>query len=432
MFFSLIDFGAGLYNAPIVNEIVTYHYPHESADQQLGRANFYKSLIDTSSSVVSFLLLPCIGGLVDNVGRKKVIILSAASQTLSLLILLIAYYFQFLFLIFASIIFVFLKQGTMVACMAYMNDLSETDAERSWNFGLALVSATVGTVIGSLTFTFINNNTYYIPLLVLIVACSLNTIYVALFLHEQIPVTEKFSLRALNPFRTIRVLFRGTNYLMVLLLVYFLFNIAVQDGNTDYNYTLFRYNWTPDEAVTKTAILSGMDAMSTVVWQVLALHFLIKHMSDEVMLTVFLLAVGALQYAYGLCTKQWLWFVLTGIGGFGSIAIPLCEGVISKQVNRADQGALFGGLASIMELSDIAGDFTLENTFTWCMKDWYFSCPGTPFFVGGAILILAGTMCVILFTRWGIRKNDEYTPLPTNDEEIKNGILISDTASINS
>ena len=104
----------------------------------------------------------------------------------------------------------------------------------------------------------------------------------------------------------------------------------------------------------------------------------------EVRLSLLGLASGGLVYAlYGLATQGWMMYVFIGMNLLAYGAGPALQGIVSKQTDPKEQGALMGSLQSISSLAVIvapmlgasllgvvshypAGDFRIGSVFFLC------------------------------------------------------------------
>ncbi|MBL8524426.1 MAG: hypothetical protein JNN20_12115 [Betaproteobacteria bacterium] len=104
----------------------------------------------------------------------------------------------------------------------------------------------------------------------------------------------------------------------------------------------------------------------------------------EVRLSLLGLASGGMVYAlYGLATQGWMMYVFIGMNLLAYGAGPALQGIVSKQTDPKEQGALMGSLQSISSLAVIvapmigasllgvvshypAGDFRIGSVFFLC------------------------------------------------------------------
>jgi DHA1 family tetracycline resistance protein-like MFS transporter len=103
------------------------------------------------------------------------------------------------------------------------------------------------------------------------------------------------------------------------------------------------------------------------------------------------LLVSALAFAgYGMATKGWMIYVLGTIGGFGGIAGPAAQALLTKHVPPDEQGALQGSLSGLTSLAYIFGPMLAAWSFGKCIADnAAFHIPGIALFEASGCVLVA-------------------------------------------
>ena len=95
-------------------------------------------------------------------------------------------------------------------------------------------------------------------------------------------------------------------------------------------------------------------------------------------------------------------YLIMIVGGIGMLGGQATQGLLSRQVNESEQGALQGGLTSLMSLTGIFGPVISTGLFSYFTSDASsLYLPGAPFLLAALLnmIALAITLRVLLRLR---------------------------------
>eukprot|EP00026_Physarum_polycephalum_P007006 Phypoly_transcript_07059.p1 GENE.Phypoly_transcript_07059~~Phypoly_transcript_07059.p1 ORF type:complete len:451 (+),score=52.72 Phypoly_transcript_07059:313-1665(+) len=411
--------GVQLSTGFIVSSIVKHNHPGMSDKQMLGISSTYQSIGMAVTAGCCFFFLSFLGRCSDFYGRKPIVLASAVMLLLATIAMVAAYYLNMMWLYILSSIFMITEGLAQVAGFSYVTDISECEADKSKNFGVIVATSVIGVVGGSFLTGLLLEKNFYISFLVLLVLCVVDIVFLVIFFKEM-PVARKMEKKelvlALNPFRALVLLFTTNPFLTWLVLAYGLFNMASADTNTDYLYTEYKFGW----GSRMNGMAGAANALATIVFQFIGIRITSKFLPEQWALTFVLLISAGINVCYGLVTRGWMFLAINAVAGFATIFIPMCEAQMSNQCEQSQQGAMFGGIISINFIAQFVGDLALENSFSLCMRTkGFFTCPGTPFYIGALLLFIAFCICLVLYLRFPPKpvNSNQYVPIKNVNED---------------
>jgi MFS transporter, DHA1 family, tetracycline resistance protein len=102
---------------------------------------------------------------------------------------------------------------------------------------------------------------------------------------------------------------------------------------------------------------------------------------------VFLYGLGFVLFAFA--SHGWMMYLFMIPFGFGGIAVPALQSIISTQVPGNEQGELQGGLTSLASLTSIIGPIVMTNLFS------FFTSVQSPVHFAGAPFLLGAVLCFL-------------------------------------
>src|SRR5574343_156929 len=100
---------------------------------------------------------------------------------------------------------------------------------------------------------------------------------------------------------------------------------------------------------------------------------------------------------FAFAGQEWMMFAILVLYGFGGIAGPALQSVISSQVEKNEQGELQGTLTSLMSLTSMIGPPLMTNIFFYFThNEAPFKFPGAPFFLGFVLIISSSVISYVV------------------------------------
>ena len=161
-----------------------------------------------------------------------------------------------------------------------------------------------------------------------------------------------------------------------------------------------QFDWTEAQVGVSLALIGGMIGLV----QGVLIRYTTPRLGNEksVYLGLLLYALGMILLA--IATQSWMLYAFLIPYVLGNIAYPTLQSLITEQVPPNEQGALQGGLNSIMSLAAIFGPLMMTQTFYYFSQgDAPIHFPGAPFILG-ALLMLSSALLAYSFLHYRKRR----------------------------
>lgn len=347
--------------------------------QDLAHAAKWGGVLSLVYAVMQFIMMPIMGALSDQFGRRPVILVSLLAYSIDFLLMGLAPTIGYLV---AARLLAGAFAATFSTANAYIADISPPE-KRAANFGLLGAAFGLGFIIGpgvgGLLGQYLGPRApfYFVAALGLI-----NLIYGYFFLPETLPRERRraFDIRRANPIGNIAE-FRRYPIILPIALSIFLFQLGHWAFPSVWSYfAQARFGWTPDQ-IGYSLMVVGLAA--AIVQGGLAR--LVMPKIGEHRAAIFGLTVCILIYiGYALADKGWMIYVLIPLGALGGLTTPALQGIMSKTIPADAQGALQGGIGALQGLTMIIGPYVMTQVFAAFVE------PGAPVSVAGAVLLPDG------------------------------------------
>jgi len=150
-------------------------------------------------------------------------------------------------------------------------------------------------------------------------------------------------------------------------------------------FTQVRFDWTPKQVGFSLAAFGAM----ALIYQ-LGLARIIFPALGERKVMVIGMTVAAIEFvAYAFASQGWMIYLIMIVGGIGMLGGQAVQGFLSRQVSETEQGALQGGLTSLMSLTGIFGPIIGTALFS------YFTGDQTTLYLPGVSFLLAALLNMI-------------------------------------
>lgn len=349
----------------------------------ISEASLWGGYLITTYALMQFLFSPLLGNLSDRYGRRPVILISLLGFCVDYLILAFAHNYTLLVI---GRVLSGITGASFTAATAYIADIS-TNENRAKNFGLIGAAFGLGFIIGPALGGLLSVWGLRAPFFAAAGLCLLNFIYGYFVLPESLKPENRrpFEWSKANPVGSLLLFKKYPDILGLVLCFLFVFlgGHAVQS-----NWSFFvmdQFKWTEAEVGISLAIVGALVGLV----QGVLIRYTSPRLGNEksVYIGLFLYAIGMLLFAFA--SASWMMFVFLAPYCLGGIAGPALQSIITEQIPSNQQGALQGGLNSVMSLTSVFGPLIMTQLFYFFSHDQapvYF--PGAPF-VLGALLMLA-------------------------------------------
>ncbi|MEM9856378.1 MAG: TCR/Tet family MFS transporter [Bacteroidota bacterium] len=336
-------------------------------------------------AIMQFTFAPILGGLSDQYGRRKIILISLLGFGIDYIFTALA---PTLIWLFVGRVIAGIMGSSFTTASAYIADIS-TPEERAKNFGLIGAAFGLGFIIGPSIGGILGEYGTRVPFYGAACLTLLNWVYGFFILPESLSPENrrKFSWKRANPVGT---LIQLRKYPVIIgmagsLMLIYIAGHATQSTWTFYTKELFA--WDPAWIGYSLTFVGIMVALV----QGVLIRWLLPLLGQNraVYIGLALYAVGFLLF--GLATQEWMMFAFTIVYTLGGIAGPALQGIMSNEVPSTAQGELQGGLTSLISVTSIIGPPLMTSMFYYFTSENPFNIylPGAAFFLGSLFTLIS-------------------------------------------
>ena len=353
----------------------------------LSDAAKYGGLLIFTFAIMQFLFAPVLGTLSDKYGRRPVLLLALFGLGVDFLIHAVA---PNLFWLFAGRILAGIFGASFTVATAYIADISPPE-KKAQNFGIMGAAFGLGFIIGPLIGGVCAQWGVRVPFYVAASLSFLNFIYGYFILPESLSKENRREInwKRINPVASILKL-NSYSGVIGLALAFFLAHVAAQSLQSTWTfYTMLKFDWQEDMVGYSLAVVGLVVAIV----QGGLIRHIVKFFGQRktVFIGYFLWSLGMFLFAFA--GNQWLLLAYIIPYCLGGVAGPTVQSIVSNKVPDNQQGELQGALTSLISVAAIVGPIAMTGVFHFFTKDsaiLYF--PGSPFFLGGILMITAWFM----------------------------------------
>jgi MFS transporter, DHA1 family, tetracycline resistance protein len=390
MIFALITMflevmGTGL-SSPILPKLIA------NLVGDVSTASYYFGAIATTYALMLFVFSPIQGVLSDWWGRKPVLLLSLLGTGLCYLTLIFAPTVGW---IFAAQLVNGLTGASVAVIAAYIADISSPQ-ERAKNFGLMGATIGIGWVFSPAIGGLLGVWGLRFPFVVAAVVTFMNLLYGLLVMPESHAQENRhpFTWARANPLGSLSLL-KKNKLILSLAGIVFCSDLGMQYFlGTWVLFTTYMFHWTTFETGLSLAELGLLTALI----QGKLIRTLINRVGEKRTILIALSSslLGFLLFAY--IKTGWMMYLIIFFNSFYFAIKPICQGLISNQVNSQEQGAIQGALVSQMALVLIVSPLIATNLFGYFTgKTAPFQLPEVAFFSGAFMFALALWLAIKTF-----------------------------------
>jgi DHA1 family tetracycline resistance protein-like MFS transporter len=296
-------------------------------------------------ALAQFFAGPILGHLGDSVGRRPVLLFSTIAFAIDYALCAAAPTLAWLFLgrVVAGI-----AGATFGPANAVLADVTPPE-KRGQTFGLMGAAFGIGFILGPVIGGLIAGFGPRTPFLVAGGLAALNAVWVMVALPETMALEKRrtFDIRQAHIIGSFRPLFHagGAKWLLVAVFCW-QFAHMVYPATWSF-WGVIAMGWT-EKQIGYSLAASGA---GMVVIQSMVLGRMLKRFG-EARTAVIGITAGALVFTgYIFARENWMIFLLLAFGAIQAMAYPSMNGLLSRMVDPSHQGALQGGMSSLMSLT---------------------------------------------------------------------------------
>ncbi len=360
----------------------------------INQASTFGSWLLFAYAFAQFVCSPILGNLSDRYGRRPVILFSLFGFAIDYLFMALAPTYGWLFVgrIIAGI-----TGASFTTGAAYIADVSSAE-NRAKNFGMIGAAFGLGFIIGPALGGLLGSLGVRAPFYAAAILCMLNWLYGYFVLPESLKKENRrpFEWRRANPLGSLRQM---QKYPAVggLAFSFFLIYLAANAVQSNWNYfTKYRFQWS-DAMVGYSLALVGLLVAGVQAGLIRVINPKLGN-RRSIYLGLCLYSLGLLLFAFA--SQSWMMFAFLVPYCLGGIAGPALQSTIAGHVPPNEQGALQGGLTSIMSLTAIIGPLLMNNLFYFFTKDTApIHFPGAPFLLGAVLMLLSAVVAFVVLQK---------------------------------
>lgn len=363
------------------------------ADGDLARGAQLVGIVGALTAGLEFVFAPIVGGLSDHFGRKPLLVVGMLGPGLTYFLLAAAPSVAWIFIgyIVAGIV-----GAIFTTTSAYLADITPVE-ERAARFGLLGAAFGVGFIIGPLAGGLLGGISLHLPLYAAGGLTLVNLLLCLAFLPESLATTRRRAFRwpQANPLAALGML-RRNRTILALAASLFLANLALNGLYSTWLFsTTLRFGWGVAQTGITFAVMGVLAAFS----QSLLVGPMVRRLGERVSILLGF-GVNALTFlAYAFVPSGWMIYPTLAFGNLGAPGEPAARAVLAASVSEEEQGAIQGALASLMNITRIAGPLVATNSFAYFISpEAPVYLPGAPFAVG-ALLFAAALALAWRFVR---------------------------------
>lgn len=334
--------------------------------------------------LMQFVASPIIGSLSDRIGRRPVILVSAAGLALDYVIMALAPNLWWLLL---GRIISGVTTSSFTVAFAYMADITPEEG-RARAYGLIGAAFSAGFVLGPLLGGAFGELGPRAPFWAAGALSAVAFLYGLFVLPESLPKESRmpFSWRRANPVGSL-VLLRRHPELTGLAATNFLMHFGHYVFHAVFVlYAAHRFGWGAWQVGAVLAFSGILDVLvqSTLVGPV------VKRLGDRLTLVIGLAGGGAGLLTLGLVDDPWLFGLTMLPTALWGLAMPTAQSLMTRRVSPSEQGQLQGANMSLTSIAGMISPLVMGWVYALAMGPYaHLGAPGAPFLLAGVLLVLA-------------------------------------------
>ena len=368
--------GLGLI-VPVLPELVT----ELSGGDPTAAARWFGPLVAIYAAL-QFLFAPAVGALSDRYGRRPILLVSVAALGLNYVVQAVA---PTLIWLFIGRAVAGIAGASITTVQATLADLS-TPETRSRNFGLVGAAFGIGFILGPAMGGALSELGLRAPFTAAAILSFINLAVAARVLPETLPEEQRrpFRWREAHPIASLSRLANvgGIGGMVIALAV-----MSFAQRGLESAWVLhagIRYGW----GALANGLTLGLVGLLAAITQGGVIRTVVPRFGEPRVILVGILLTALAYGIYGLAYVPALLFVAMPLSSLGAMAVPTLQGRIAGQVDPSEQGAIQGGIASVLALVASIAPVVATQALAWGSAREP-ALYGAPFFLGAVMMLLA-------------------------------------------
>lgn len=360
-------------------------------------AIYLNGLQQTVVGIFKMVMLPILGQLSDEYGRKPLLLVTVSTTILPFTLLAISESkaFVYAYYILRTISYIISQGSIFCIAVAYVADIVDNRkraAVFSWITGLFSASH----VLGNLLARFLPEEYIFEVSIALLIFCP---VYMAMFLAETVQPTPKLNQDSSYLSKALTVVqerYKTMKYAVTIVLstptlrsisvISFFYELGMSGiSNVLLYYLKAAFGFDKNQL---SEILS-MVGVGSIVSQLVVLPLANPLVGEKVILCVGLLASIAYALLYGFAWASWVPYLSASFGVIFILVKPSTYAVISKGSRSTDQGKAQTFIAGVQSIASLLSPLAITPLTTW------FLSTNAPFDCKGFGIICA-SLCMVI------------------------------------
>ncbi|HEM7133515.1 MULTISPECIES: Tet(A)/Tet(B)/Tet(C) family tetracycline efflux MFS transporter [Providencia] len=321
-------------------------------------ANHYGILL-ALYSIMQVFFAPILGRWSDKFGRKPILLISLAGAVLDYSLLALS---SSLWMLYLGRLISGITGATGAVAASVIADNTAPQERTKW-FGRLGAAFGVGLIAGPAIGGFAGQFSPHLPFVIAAIlnACSFVVIWLIFKNKNAIQNDQNETVELSVPFIQL------IKPVILLLFVFFMAQLIGQIPATTWVlFTENRFQWNSVQVGLSLAGLGVMHAL----FQAFIAGAIDKKFNEKVTIIVGFVADGSAFIILSLLTEGWMIYPTLILLAGGSIALPALQGLMSAQVNQANQGKLQGILVSLTNATGVIGPLLFSFIFGLTLANW--------------------------------------------------------------
>ncbi|MEX9868374.1 Tet(A)/Tet(B)/Tet(C) family tetracycline efflux MFS transporter [Providencia huaxiensis] len=323
-------------------------------------ANHYGILL-ALYAVMQVFFAPILGKWSDKFGRRAILLLSLAGAALDYTLLALS---SSLWILYLGRLVSGITGATGAVAASIIADNTAPKERTKW-FGRLGAAFGVGLIAGPAIGGFAGQFSPHLPFVIAAAlnACSFVVILLIFKDQNRRAIQNDQNETVEQPVSFIRLI----KPVILLLFVFFMAQLIGQIPATTWVlFTENRFQWDSMQVGLSLAGLGVMHAL----FQAFIAGAIAKRFNEKVTIIVGFIADGTAFIILSLLTEGWMIYPTLVLLAGGSIALPALQGLMSAQVNQANQGKLQGILVSLTNATGVIGPLLFSFIFGQTLATW--------------------------------------------------------------
>lgn len=350
-------------------------------------AGFINGVFVAVWALMQFVASPIIGTLSDKVGRRPVILMSAAGLAADYVLMALA---PNLWWLAVGRVIAGITSSSFSTAFAYMADITPPDG-RARAYGLIGAAFSAGFVAGPLLGGVLGEMSPRAPFWAAGALSGVAFLYGLFVLPESLPMEKRvpFTWARANPLGAMRLL-RSHPELSGLAFVNFLLHFAHHVFSAVFVlYAGLRYGW----GAWQVGVLLALVGVLDMIVQGLVVEPVVKRFGDRAVMVLGLFG-GAVGIAcMGLAPNGWLFTLAMLPNALWGLAMPTLQSLMTRRVLDTEQGQLQGANMSVASIAGVVSPLFFGWVYSRTTGEAaWFVLPGMALLIAAGVLLLAAVL----------------------------------------